>query len=466
MSSDTAVKKILILAANPKGTSPLRLDEEVREIDAGLRRAKKRDQFVLEQRWAVRSRDVQRAMLDVQPQIVHFSGHGVGDGGLAFEDETGQVKFVDAEALAGLFELFADQLECVVLNACYSEVQADAITQRINYVIGMNQAIGDRAAIEFTVGFYDALGAGRPVEFAHKFGCAAIRLAGIPEQLTPILKKKHNISEIAALKPQSTQQDTNTSSDTDLRNTSSPNPRNSWSLIGGGVVSILTLLGGIYIVPKLQLKDLSQTTNSLALSSTLQSKDSPKSEQLASPTVFATKTATAEQPSKPSASPTRSPTDITTTEQQKKTKPEALSDNLPSVRGGEYTRLEALLGARNWKEADQETLYVMQTLWERDQELTFPCQDLSKINQLWVRASNGRFGFSVQKRIQQEGNENYRTFGKRVGWDENSESWNWVESPLFSQGAPIGHLPTFAHRTSSQFQFFEFWNSLFACPNL
>jgi hypothetical protein len=54
----------------------------------------------------------------------------------------------------------------------------------------MNKAIGDRAAIEFAVGFYDALGAGKPVEFAYRFGCAAIRLAGVPEQLTPTLKKK------------------------------------------------------------------------------------------------------------------------------------------------------------------------------------------------------------------------------------------------------------------------------------
>jgi len=181
---------ILILAANPKGTTPLRLHEEVREIDAGLQRAKNRDQFVLEQKWAVRPRDIQRAMLDINPQIIHFSGHGTGDEGLVFEDETGSAKLVDEEALAGLFELFAEQIECVVLNGCYSEIQANAIAQHINYVIGMSKAIGDRAAIEFAVGFYDALGAGKSVEFAHKFGCAAIRLAGISEQLTPILKKK------------------------------------------------------------------------------------------------------------------------------------------------------------------------------------------------------------------------------------------------------------------------------------
>jgi len=189
------VQTILILAANPKGTTPLRLDEEVREIDAGLQRSKHRDQFVLEHSGAVRPRDIQRAMLDLNPQIVHFSGHGTGDEGLVFEDETGGAKLVDSEALAELFDLFADQVECIVLNGCYSETQAEAISQHVNYVIGMKKAIGDKAAIEFAVGFYDALGAGKPVEFAYKFGCAAIGLAGLTEQLTPILKKKPNIEE-------------------------------------------------------------------------------------------------------------------------------------------------------------------------------------------------------------------------------------------------------------------------------
>jgi CHAT domain len=187
---------ILILAANPKGTKQLRLDQEVRDIEEGLERAKKRDQFVVVSKLAVRPRDIQRAMLDINPSIVHFSGHGTEDEGLVFEDETGSSKLVDGEALAGLFELFAEQLDCVILNGCYSEVQAEAIAQHVNYVIGMKKAIGDKAAIEFGVGFYDALGSGKPVEFAYKFGCAAIRLAGIPEQLTPVLKKKPNIDEM------------------------------------------------------------------------------------------------------------------------------------------------------------------------------------------------------------------------------------------------------------------------------
>jgi AAA-like domain/CHAT domain len=186
---DVPTKRILILAANPKNSGRLRLDEELREIDEGLTRARKRSQFELIQRWAVRPRDVQRAILEVSPYIVHFSGHGTGDDGLALEDETGQIKFVTAEALAGLFELFATEIECVVLNACYSEVQAKAISQHIPYVVGMNQAVGDKAALAFSVGFYDALGAGKSIEFAYKFACSAIHMAGITEHLTPVLRK-------------------------------------------------------------------------------------------------------------------------------------------------------------------------------------------------------------------------------------------------------------------------------------
>lgn len=187
--------KILILSANPRGTSKLRLDEEKREIKEGLRRSKYREQFTLETLEAVRSRDIHRAILDYEPNIIHFSGHGTGEEGLALEDEIGEVKLVDADTLAELFELFAMQVECVILNACYSEVQANAIVQHIPYVIGMTQAIGDKAAIEFAVGFYDALGAGKTVEFSQKLGCNAIRRAGIAEHLIPVLIKKPDIEE-------------------------------------------------------------------------------------------------------------------------------------------------------------------------------------------------------------------------------------------------------------------------------
>ncbi len=200
-SKSNDVKTILVLAANPKTTSPLRLDEEVREIDVALQRASNRKGFNLQVRWAVRVRDVSQALLDFNPQIVHFCGHGGGDDGLALEDETGRLQYVSTAAIAELFELFSQRnqnnnnqnqknIECVILNACYSEVQATAISQHIPYTIGMNKAIGDKASIEFTVGFYKALAAGESIDFAYKLGCHSIAMAGIGENLTPILKVK------------------------------------------------------------------------------------------------------------------------------------------------------------------------------------------------------------------------------------------------------------------------------------
>ncbi|MEL7071475.1 MAG: CHAT domain-containing protein [Cyanobacteria bacterium J06581_3] len=180
-------KKILFVSSNPNDSKPLRLDEERREILQELKLAGK---LSMESVDAARTSDLQRALLRVEPQVVHFSGHGVGDSGLVFEDLVGRSQLVNARALASLFELFSgDGLDCVILNACYSDVQAEVIAKHIRFVVGMNDDIGDAAAIKFSIGFYQALGAGRSVEFAYKSGCVAIQMEGIPEFLTPVLYK-------------------------------------------------------------------------------------------------------------------------------------------------------------------------------------------------------------------------------------------------------------------------------------
>ena len=139
--------------------------------------------------------DVRRAVLEFKPTIVHFCGHGEGNGGLAFENATGQTQLVSAEALSGFFRLFSSTVECVVLNACYSALQAEAIAQHINYVVGMQRSIEDRAAIEFAVAFYDALGVGETTEFAYELGCNAIQWFNLPEHMTPTLKRKPYIKK-------------------------------------------------------------------------------------------------------------------------------------------------------------------------------------------------------------------------------------------------------------------------------
>ncbi len=184
--------KVLFLAADPSDSARLRLGQELRDIRDNLQRSKQRENFLLESRESVRPRDITQAIFDVEPQIVHFSGHGMSTGELCFEDVLGKTQPVQPDALANLFELVAEQVSCVVLNACYSEIQAKAIAEHIPFVLGMNQAIGDKAAIAFAVGFYKALGAGRSFEDAYKFGRVEIQLESIPEHLTPVLfvKKK------------------------------------------------------------------------------------------------------------------------------------------------------------------------------------------------------------------------------------------------------------------------------------
>jgi hypothetical protein len=180
---------ILFLAADPSDGARLGLGRELREIEEQLRKAKMRDKFDLKQRTSVRSIDVSQAMLDESPHIVHFSGHGTSAGELCFEDEVGHTRTVSPTALGALFELVAEQVGCVLMNACYSAVQADAIARHIEYVIGMDKEIGDDAAISFAAGFYQALGAGKSIEEAFKFGRVQVGMYDLSEHATPILLK-------------------------------------------------------------------------------------------------------------------------------------------------------------------------------------------------------------------------------------------------------------------------------------
>lgn len=130
-------------------------------------------------------------------------------------------------------------------------------------------------------------------------------------------------------------------------------------------------------------------------------------------------------------------------------------DDLSSEKGVNYTKLRDLVAARKWKEADYETYQVMlqavgreEDDYIRSSELSnFPCTDLRTINQLWVKYSNGRFGFSVQKEIylsvggKPDGKyyeQAWEKFGDRVGWRVKE---NWISYCTFDITAPEGHLP-------------------------
>jgi hypothetical protein len=179
--------QILFLAANPAGTRTLALDDECREIEQKIRAADHRDALNLVTKWAVRPDDLLQYLNQFKPHVVHFSGHGSPREEIVLLDKDRQPKPVGKAALKQLFSTLRDNIRLVVLNACFSRPQAEAITEVIDCAIGMKRAIGDKAAITFAASFYRAIGFGRTIQQAFDQGKAALMLEGIPEQDTPQL---------------------------------------------------------------------------------------------------------------------------------------------------------------------------------------------------------------------------------------------------------------------------------------
>ena len=174
--------KIFILEANP--FEDLDLSREILSLRRIFDDIESNGEFKIKDNATASKDEIQKWMLEFEAEepkddsiIVHFCGHGMGKKGLVFEDRHGNSDLVSTDTLKDFFALFKDRVACVVMNACYSDVQAEAINQHIQYVIGMNQAIQDRAAIAFAIGFYQALGYGKSFEDAFKFGTNAIQLA-------------------------------------------------------------------------------------------------------------------------------------------------------------------------------------------------------------------------------------------------------------------------------------------------
>ena len=132
---------------------------------------------------------------------------------------------------------------------------------------------------------------------------------------------------------------------------------------------------------------------------------------------------------------------------------------LKSEKGVEYTKLRDLLAAGEWREADLETGKVMLQAAGKESEGwldvkdidNFPCEDLRTINQLWLHYSDGKFGFSVQKKIYESlgGTKKYnlevwQNFADRIGWRKEGEgTWLIYSDLTFNlKLAPHGHLPS------------------------
>jgi esterase/lipase superfamily enzyme len=170
---------VLVLAANPQGTSSLQLAEEAESIRRSLQEGETGQTYVVKEAIAVRASELQALLLLHKPRIVHFSGHGNQDGSIVLEQDHGQAREVAVDVLAECFRLTQERIECVVLNACYSAEPAQALAAYIRHVIGMRKAVGDNSARQFAAGFYRGLAFNKSYQVAYEMGRNNVALQGL-----------------------------------------------------------------------------------------------------------------------------------------------------------------------------------------------------------------------------------------------------------------------------------------------
>jgi len=170
------VKKIkaLILFANPRKTPPLQISKEKKIIEDALNLSKYKSKLKVTFVTASTIHDLRRNLLNEKYNIVQISGHGTPEG-LILETEDGEPHIIEPQALANLLQKHKS-LECLIFNACHSISQGIRTALSIPFTIAMEDTIADKAALEFSRGFYDAIGAGTSYEEAYEEGCQNVEL--------------------------------------------------------------------------------------------------------------------------------------------------------------------------------------------------------------------------------------------------------------------------------------------------
>jgi len=180
---------VLYLMANPIKKHILRVDQEIKAVNAEVRRSNFRDSITLHQSPAADYDDVLHGLNDHKPRIVHFSGHG-NSRGIAMDGGGGKrvkTKFVSFDLLARALAATDTPVEVVVLNACDSASARTKLLSTAKAIIGMEDSVTDVAAIAFATKFYGAIASGQSLQSAYDQGCAAVAAVSLNEASTPAL---------------------------------------------------------------------------------------------------------------------------------------------------------------------------------------------------------------------------------------------------------------------------------------
>jgi esterase/lipase superfamily enzyme len=179
-------KCILVLAANPRGTDRVELEREANIIRAQLAKGRCKD-FEVQIESGVRIEDLRRYLVEYKPTIVHVVGQGSATGEILLADDSDRVAPVTPAEIAHLFATSEQQIECVVLNSCFSLEMADALLDFIPCTIGVDEDNYDPAAVTFISKFYRGIFAGKGYYGAYELGRKQIPLSQREDTELPCL---------------------------------------------------------------------------------------------------------------------------------------------------------------------------------------------------------------------------------------------------------------------------------------
>ena len=179
---------VLVLAANPTSTQPLQLKKETELIREKLQDTEFGKNYIVYAEENALIEDLSKYLLQYQPIILHFSGHGNSQGEIILNNRQGEPKVLSLETLSELLSIVRKDgkpIECVVFNACFSLKKADAVAHQVGCVIGMKKEIGDDSALIFAEEFYQGLAYQRSYYQAFQLGINGIERLRLPDSPIP-----------------------------------------------------------------------------------------------------------------------------------------------------------------------------------------------------------------------------------------------------------------------------------------
>jgi hypothetical protein len=183
---------ILLVTADPQNEVALQLDEEHSRMDEAIQSSSHRREFTIHRLPNARPENLIPALRRRRPTIVHFSGHGSGDG-LCFVDAVGKAITIDPEVLGRILgEANRKHGLCTaVMSACSSELQGQHVANAVGHLVAFKGAVNDDSALNFSREFYAALGDGLVVEDAFTAAVSGATLTGTdPGSFQPVLLKR------------------------------------------------------------------------------------------------------------------------------------------------------------------------------------------------------------------------------------------------------------------------------------